>query len=615
MNLFLRCARTVGNGGQRNDVRFDIDDGAAMNPPDAAVQGETRLDRIHSTRPGFVELMQSQAASQSNATASVAAVDPDVTPRRLIELGFDAVYYLEYNDDVRLSGMDPLEHFLEHGANELRNPNAWFDTGFYVRDNADVVDSEVNPFWHYLAQGKAEGRQPARRHQAERAILAQAMPPADRWVGAPPDDAFRHTLDSLRSAVAERVMHGAGLTVSVSHDRYTHSVGGVQILVSDEQTAFNDRRENYLHIAPAAARMMLADPGHELFLIHLTIDGCYLGLTTYHDLTQVLAEFAPRMPAVRRFVVHCLLGHQIDPLIALYSALGMAAAVFWVNDYEAVCVGYNLLRNDVAFCGGPPLGSLACRICVYGANRADHLAQLVRLFAAVPFHVVAPSHAALAVWKAAARLPHASAQVHEYAQVRVTAIRNGLIGANQRGTADNPVRIGFAGYAAVNKGWHAFAQIAAAIGDIGCYRLFHFTALPADPPLPGVETILTKVRFEARSAMTDTLVAASIDLVLVLSTWPETFCLVAYEAIAAGADVIALPGSGNVADMVIASGRGLVMPDVASIVEFFTSKTAVRYVQMCGDQGSEVGRLESRGMTATLVIPGSPLGLAANAAE
>jgi len=311
--------------------------------------------------------------------------------------------------------------------------------------------------------------------------------------------------------------------------------------------------------------------------------------------------------------VHCLLGHQVDPLIVLHFALRPASAVFWVNDYEAVCVGYNLLRNEVAFCGGPPPGSPACRICVYGESRPDHLAQLGRLFAAIPFHVVAPSHAALAVWKASARLQHVSVQVHEYAQVRVTAVRNGLIGATQRGTPDNPVRIAFVGYAVPHKGWHAFAQIADAISDAACYRLFHFTALPADPPLSGVETILAKVNPGARSAMTDALVAASIDLVLVLSTWPETFCLVAYEAIAAGADVIALHGSGNVAEMVIASGRGLVMPDVPSIVEFFASDTAIEYVRMCGDQGSEMGRLESRGMTATLVLADAPLGVAPDA--
>ncbi len=505
--------------------------------------------------------------------------------------------------------MDPFEHFLLHGAAELRNPNAWFDTGFYVRSNADVDDAEVNPFWHYLAHGKAEGRQPAPRRQAERAALAQAMPATNRGVGTPPDVPLQAP-DALRAAVADRLAGTTGLTVSVSHDCYTHSVGGVQILVSDEQKAFNARNETYLHIAPAAARLMLAPPGGDA-LIHLTMDGVYCGLTTYADLAQALAGLAPIMPPARRFVVHCLLGHQIDPLIALHAALAPGAAVFWVNDYEAACVGYNLLRNDVAFCGGPPPGSMACRVCVYGEDRDDHLAQVGRLFAAVPFHVVAPSEAALVVWKAAARLPHASVQVHEYAQIRPGAVRYGLLGASPRGTPDNPVRIGFVGYAMSNKGWPAFVQVAGALGGHGGYRLFHFTGLAADPPLPGVETVLANVSADARGAMTDALAAASIDLVLVLSPWPETFCLVAYEAIAAGADVVTLPGSGNVADMVLARGRGLVMPDAAAAVEFFASEAAIAYVRMCGEQGSEMGCLESRGMTATLPFPDAPLGAAA----
>ena len=562
---------------------------------------------VRSTRPGVAALLRDHAAARCATPAPTPTAD--ATPRSLIAPEFDAAYYLDNNEDVRDAGMDPFEHFLLHGAAELRNPNAWFDTGFYVRNNADVVDAEVNPFWHYLAHGKAEGRQPAPRRQAERAALAQAMPATVRWVGTPPD-APPQAPDALRAAVADRLASTAGLTVSVSHDRYTHSVGGVQILVSDEQKAFNDRNETYLHIAPAVARLMLAPPGGDP-PVHLTMDGAYCGLTTYADLARALAELAPVMPLARRFVVHCLLGHQIDPLIALHAALRPAAAVFWVNDYEAACVGYNLLRNDVAFCGGPPPGSMACRVCVYGEDRDEHLAQVGRLFAAIPFHVVAPSEAALAVWTAAAHLPHRSVQVHEYARVRPGAIRYGLLGASARGTPDNPVRVGFVGYAMPNKGWPAFAQLAGALGRHRGYRLFHFTALAADPPLPGVETVLTKVDPDARGATTDALAAASIDLVLVLSPWPETFCLVAYEALVAGADVVTLPGSGNVADMVLARGRGLVVPDTAAMVELFTSEAAIAYVRMCGEQGSEMGRLESRGMTATLPLPDVPLGAAA----
>lgn len=554
-------------------------------------------------------LARSQLAAQRPAPAVC-----DSTPLALITPEFDAAHYLANNEDVRQSDMDPLEHFMLHGAAELRNPNAWFDTGFYVRDNSEVVDAEVNPFWHYLAHGRAAGRRPGPQRQAERATLARAMPASARWAGTQPADASGLDFDTLRSTIAARLPGTAGVVLSISHDRYTESVGGVQILVADEQAAFNRQNEIYLHLAPAAARLMLAPAGETPFLLHLTIDGGYIGLTTYDDMAQALAGLVAEMPGTRRLVVHCLLGHQVDPVIALHSALCPMAAVFWVNDYEAICVGFNLLRNDIDFCGGPPPGSMACRICVYGEDRDAHLAQLSRLFAAIPFHVVAPSSAALAVWTSAARLPHASVQVHEYVRIRPIAIRSGLIGVTDRGTADNPVRVAFVGYAVVHKGWPAFVQIAAAIDGMAAYQVFHFTALPADPTPPNVSTIVTKVLPGARGAMTDALVAHSIDLVLVLSAWPETFCLVAYEAVASGADVIALPGSGNVADMVLASGRGLVMPDVASIIEFFTDGAAVEYVRMCGEQGSEMGRVESRGMTSTLAVAGPAPGQPSEAA-
>ncbi len=553
------------------------------------------------------------AQSQLKAQRPAPAVS-ESTPWELIAPEFDAAHYLANNEDVRLSDMNPLEHFMLHGAVELRNPNAWFDTGFYVRNNSDVVDAEVNPFLHYLAHGKAEGRRPGPHRQAERATLARAVPASARWFGTQPTDPPRLDFDTLRGTIATRLADRAGVTLSISHDRYTESVGGVQILVADEQAAFNRQNETYLHLAPAAARLMLAPAGETPFLLHLTIDGGTIGLTTYEDMAQALAELAAEMPRIRRFVVHCLFGHQVDPMIALHAALCPTAAVFWANDYEAICVGFNLLRNDVAFCGGPPPGSMACRICVYGEDRDTHLAQIGRLFAAVPFHVVAPSPAALAVWNGAARLPHVSAQVHEYVRIRPTAIRSGMVGATERGTADNPVRVAFIGYATTHKGWPAFVEVAAAIEGLAAYQLFHFTALPADPAPPNVSTIPTKVLPGARGAMTAALVAHSIDLVLVLSAWPETFCLVAYEAVASGADVIALPGSGNVADMVLASGRGLIMPDVAAIVEFFTDGAAVEYVRMCGEQGSEMGRVESRGMTATLAVASAAPGQSTEAA-
>jgi len=154
---------------------------------------------VQCTRPGFIELMQSHAATQLQLAAQRSVLNtPNSTPLALVASEFDAAHYLAHNEDVRLSTMEPLEHFMLHGADELRNPNAWFDTGFYVRTNSDVVDADINPFWHYLAHGKAEGRKPNPQRQAERATLALAVPASARWVGAQPVDAPRLAYGSPR---------------------------------------------------------------------------------------------------------------------------------------------------------------------------------------------------------------------------------------------------------------------------------------------------------------------------------------------------------------------------------------------------------------------------------
>ena len=577
-----------------------------MHGPGATQAGQDRDGAaVRSTRPGF-QLGPPPPCAPAGGPPATAWT---LTPPRLDEVAavvaaeFDAEFYHASHQDVRESGMDPLQHFLLHGAAELRNPNREFDSRFYTEANPDVQDTGVNGFWHFLVQGRAQGRAPRRSREAERQAFLRARPPSERPGGQLPPVVACMTPAALHDALHARLPGAAGLTLAVSHDRYTRHVGGVQILVADEQAAFNARGEAYLHIAPVASRLTLAPEGTGPFYIHATLDGMHLGITTYADLRRILAELLPALPAARRLVLHCLLGHEVHALVALHEALAPRDAVFWVNDYEAICIGFNLLRNDVAYCGAPPPGSGACRICVYGAERGEHLARIQALFAAVPLHVVAPSAAALAVWRRGGRLPHLSAQVHEYAAVKVRAVRSAMPDAPPRGTLANPVRVAFVGYPAAHKGWDAFAELALRIGGQTAYKLFHFTAAPPEPPLPGVATLVASVTPAARGAMTEALVAQGIDLVLVLSPWPETFCLVAYEAMAAGADIVTLSASGNVADMVLEAGRGLVVQDLPALIWFFESGDAIRYVRLCGASGSEMGQLESLGMTATLALP------------
>lgn len=71
---------------------------------------------------------------------------------------FECDWYRQRYPDVAQVGMDPVEHYLLHGASESRDPGPAFSTARYLVDYPDVADAGLNPLVHYLAFGRAEGR-------------------------------------------------------------------------------------------------------------------------------------------------------------------------------------------------------------------------------------------------------------------------------------------------------------------------------------------------------------------------------------------------------------------------------------------------------------------------
>ncbi len=74
---------------------------------------------------------------------------------------FDATFYLTSNPDVALARVDPFQHYVQHGAREGRDPDAFFDTSGYLETYRDVAAAGVNPLQHYLQHGAREGRDPS----------------------------------------------------------------------------------------------------------------------------------------------------------------------------------------------------------------------------------------------------------------------------------------------------------------------------------------------------------------------------------------------------------------------------------------------------------------------
>lgn len=81
---------------------------------------------------------------------------------------FDADYYCKTYPDIAEAGVDPLEHWINTGVREGRDPSAWFKTGYYMRVIHANWQAGVNPLVHYLLEGKALGlpTQPTERVKA-----------------------------------------------------------------------------------------------------------------------------------------------------------------------------------------------------------------------------------------------------------------------------------------------------------------------------------------------------------------------------------------------------------------------------------------------------------------
>ncbi|MGA8610235.1 MAG: hypothetical protein WB760_00680 [Xanthobacteraceae bacterium] len=534
----------------------------------------------------------------SSATDAINAKGNDDDQLNLVRSGFDSAFYTACYPDVAQARVDPLIHFFHTGWREGRNPSLEFDTKYYLAVNEDVRNAGLNPLLHYLRSGKGEGRLPRRPGGYRRQIIDAAIEPAKRPpVGLIEGEKSLSETTLLRKLTAA-TKRKKGLIVSLSHDCYIKVIGGTQIFITDEQCRFNEQGYAYIHISPQIARLMLAEQTPE-FLVRVVVDGKLLGLAQIGAVTRALKTARSKVRSKGRskvlFVVHSMMGFHVPDVIGLCSALRPERRIYWLHDYSSVCEGYNLLRNDAQFCGAPPPTSLACRVCIYGKTRNAHLESMRRLFEACNFDVVSPSPVTLDLWLRSSNLPRNSATVHPH--WRLVAKKNRRK-AGPREKTEGRISVAFVGYSSPNKGWPLFSKLVQKLGNDRRYQFFHFAA-GGTSSLPHVKFVKTEVTGKDRSATERLLAANRIDFVLILSPWPETFSFVAHEAIAAGAQLLCLSDSGNVADIVRKLNCGLIFDESAALIEFLASGAAASLAKT-GNDGMSSYEIDQSGTSATI---------------
>jgi hypothetical protein len=484
---------------------------------------------------------------------------------RLVREAMDAAWYLSVYPDIRIADIDPGEHYYYTGWRENRNPSRFFNTEYYLSTNADVKRSDTNPFWHYLVAGQAEGRLPRRLGGWRRDALAAVKEPHKRTERYTLKPEKRLSPSKLTEALKDAFARN-GCAISVSHDSYVNVIGGTQIFISDEQRKFNQLDIAYLHLSPVKPLLTLAEHSPE-FDVRVTIDGKVLGELKLHRVVRALSRVRRQSVGAITFIIHCVFGFSVEDLLTLYSSLKPQRSLFWLHDFSSVCEGFNLLRNDIVFCGAPEPTSLACRVCIYGEDRTRHVSRMRELFSHCHFKVVAPSQSALDIWCGATSYKNDGVVVHPHWKF----VENDRKWTNR---GNGKVSIGFLGYPSTSKGWPVFVELVDQCQEDERYSFFHLAARGTST-ISEVTFVVTEVSDQDRSAPIKAIEETGLDFIAMLSQWPETFSFATYEALAAGASVLCFEGSGNVASQVKQTGCGVVFSDKEELIEFFRSGAAL----------------------------------------
>ena len=218
------------------------------------------------------------------------------------------------------------------------------------------------------------------------------------------------------------------------------------------------------------------------------------------------------------------------------------------------------------------------------------------LFNELDLTVVAPSEAALDVWKSSVSV-RAPAKVHEHLQIHASRKR---VAARSQVSPARPLRIAYVGQPVTHKGWPVFRELAVSFANDPRYEFYHIGKNPQGIPATFKEVAVGP---DDLDEMVRTLSELEIDVALLWSLWPETFCIAAVEALRAGAAVITFRDSGNVAAMVKKTGFGSVLNSEEELVALFESGDVAKLVAQARPAGLNA---EFSNMTADFIEGRAP---------
>ena len=457
-------------------------------------------------------------------------------------------------------------HYLQIGWEQGLDPTPHFSTRAYLSHYPDIADANIAPFLHYVRAGRSEGR--LAQDKAEDVARTLAGAPTlesmeGDWLFAHPERTPLQRQLGAQQLLSALKGTEEKLVFAFTHDDFLKVRGGIQLCVGKEMQIAKERGFGYVALHPARPRPRLAPLGDSPVLF-ATIAGTRIGPLHIDSILDVARRF--RNSRKIDIVLHALLGHSPEDIAALTKTADAEQLIAWLHDQFFLCPSFALQSNLVRQCNGPEPSSAACRVCLFGEERHEHLRRLGALVKMFPTRAIAPSKPAADIVFAKGDLP-----LERFEIVPHDVLSEGPTAGQPK---SGPTTIAFIGAPVRHKGYPVFRDIARRNLGRDDVRFLYFGA-PTHRE-PGIPTIPVDVTAENPAAMVDALKREKVDFVIHWAQFVETYSFATIEALQAGAHVITHPGSGNVAAIVEHTGRGHILDDTAALDAFLDRRSLAK---------------------------------------
>ncbi|WGK81280.1 hypothetical protein PYE51_11655 [Vibrio aestuarianus] len=438
-----------------------------------------------------------------------------------------------------------------------------FNSEMYLLQNPDVAEADCHPFYHYWVAGREEGRLLYPLHDTD-ILTRNSILDAGKYIGTVDSlDFLEQEIETKNRSfdVEEKVSR---VILSISHDDPLKCCGGVQSCIQRELEIIEDDIE-YISVFPLKAYTAF-DYGASLVGLRSNKQGVFI--TTYLE----LIEAVKKSDKPKSILLHTMQGHNPNYLLDLLEISN--EKVCWVHDYFILCESYKLLRNDYKDCSYKK-SSAMCKFCVYKdtkSTHAQHMKSILPLIDAFIFPSESAKNVVLADFELKDIISTKRLRVVPHIEMEFEGVES---------VCKESINLGFIGYSAPQKGHPLFLDLAQNF-EFNNVNFLQFTS--SDVNYGNVTTIYSSVEKDNRDAMIKSLRANHTDIVLILSTWQETFCLAAYEALIAGCEVWTLESSGNVSNLVSSEFKDAVkvFSDINEIAEKLTLMDSKKEFTLAG---------------------------------